>query len=106
VNRIEVLRSFIQANPKDPFPKYGLALELKNSGKLQDAAATFDDLMTTFPDYTPAYLHAGNVRVELGDKQRAREIYRRGIEACTRQGDHHARDEIEAALATIDGDPS
>ena len=37
MDRIEMLRQFIVANPKDPFPRYGLAIELKNQGRLEEA---------------------------------------------------------------------
>ena len=48
-------------------------------------------LMRDHPDYTAAYLHAGNVAMALGARDDAEAIYRRGIEACVRRGDTHAR---------------
>ena len=93
---------FAEANPKDPFPRYGLAIELKNAKRLEDAERTFSELMASFPDYTPAYLHAGNVLVELGRREAAAAVYRRGIEACARKRDGHAMSELETALATLE----
>ena len=101
MGRIEMLRQFIAANPKDPFPRYGLAIELRNGGQLEEAERSFAELMTAFPDYTAAYLHAGNVLVALGRRGDAAEVYRRGIEACTRKRDGHALGELEAALAAL-----
>jgi predicted Zn-dependent protease len=101
VDRIEMLRGFITANPKDPFPRYGLALELKNRGKLDEAADEFRTLMTDFPDYTAAYLHAGNVERERGERERAGEIYQRGIDVCGRRGDGHALSELRGALTSL-----
>ena len=66
LSRIELLRSFISQRPNDPFPKYALALEHKNSGRMQEAADAFATLMSAHPDYVPAYLHAGNTLVALG----------------------------------------
>ena len=51
-SRIEALLGFIQQKPQDPFPRYALALEYKNAGRLDEARATFDALMTAHPDYT------------------------------------------------------
>ncbi|HET6146201.1 MAG TPA: tetratricopeptide repeat protein [Polyangia bacterium] len=101
MSRIEALLGFIRANPQDPFPRYALALEYKNSGRLDDARATFDALMAANPDYTAAYLHAGNTLVALGLRDEARAIYQRGVEACVRRGDSHARGELESALASV-----
>jgi tetratricopeptide (TPR) repeat protein len=96
-----MLLGFIRAKPDDPFPRYALALEYKNAGRLDDARVTFGDLMAAIPDYTATYLHAGNVLVALGKREDARAIYERGIEVCGRRGDAHARGELEGALAAL-----
>ncbi len=101
--RIEQLMQFIEANPRDPFPRYGLALELRNAGRLEEAERSFDELMASFPDYTPAYLHAGNLLAQLGKRDAAAAAYRRGIEACARRRDDHARSELEGALDALVG---
>ncbi len=103
MGRIEQLREFIATSPKDPFPRYGLAIELKNGGQLDEASKAFAELMQLFPDYTAAYLHAGNVLVALGRKDEAARVYRTGIEASTRKRDTHAKGELEAALVELTG---
>jgi tetratricopeptide (TPR) repeat protein len=100
-SRIDALLGFIQQKPQDPFPRYALALEYKNAGRLDDARATFDALMTAHPDYTAAYLHAGNTLLALGLRDDARDVYQRGVEVCVRRGDAHARGELEGALASL-----
>ena len=55
--------------------------------------------MEAHPSYTAAYLHAGNTSVSLGRTDEARAIYVRGVQACVKAGDAHARGEIEGALA-------
>jgi tetratricopeptide (TPR) repeat protein len=103
MGRIEQLEQFIAQNPADPFPRYGLAIELKNGGLLEEAERQFSELIAIFPDYTASYLHAGNVLRQLGRRDEAGAVYRKGIEACTRRGDDHARSELEAALAALEG---
>lgn len=100
-SRIDMLLGFIRANPQDPFPRYALALEYKNGGRLEEARATFDALMTANPDYTAAYLHAGNTLVALGLRDEARAVYQRGVAVCGQRGDTHARGELEGALSTL-----
>ena len=105
-SRIEALKRFIAARPDDPFPRYGLALEYKNGGRLAEARDEFAGLMQAHPDYTAAYLHAGNVSVALGDRGEARAIFERGIAACVRRGDAHAKGELEGALGLLPPDQS
>jgi len=100
-SRIDSLLGFIQQKPQDPFPRYALALEYKNAGRLDEARATFDALMSAHPDYTAAYLHAGNTLLALGLRDDARAVYQRGVEVCLRRGDAHARGELEGALASL-----
>lgn len=102
MGRIESLREFIAQKPSDPFPRYGLAIELKNAARLDEAAAQFAELMEKFPDYTASYLHAGNVLAALGRRDEAAAVYRNGIEACVRKGDGHARGELEGALVALE----
>ena len=101
MSRIEALLGFIKQNAQDPFPRYALAMEYKNGGRLDEARAAFDELMTVHPDYTASYLHAGNTFVALGLRDDARAVYQRGIEACARRGDAHTRGELEGALASL-----
>jgi tetratricopeptide (TPR) repeat protein len=102
-SRIDKLRAFIAARPGDPFPRYALALEHKNGGALAEAWAVFEELIAHHPDYTAAYLHAGNTLLALGRKEDAREVWRSGVSACQRQGDQHARGELEGALMSVGG---
>jgi tetratricopeptide (TPR) repeat protein len=76
-------------------------MELKARGELNEAWATFEELIAKFPDYVPTYLMAGGTLVALGRKDEAADTYRKGIEVATRRGDQHARRELEAALAEI-----
>jgi predicted Zn-dependent protease len=99
--RTEILLGFIAQRPDDPFPRYGLAMEYKNAGQLNEAWDTFRMLLGEHPDYVPAYLHAGATLVALGRSDEARVVYQNGIAACSRRGDPHARGELEGALAGL-----
>ena len=100
-SRIDLLLGFIRQRPADPFPRYGLAMEYKNAGRLEESRQVFEELMATSPDYTAAYLHAGNVFLAMGRLDEARAVYQRGIAACVLRGDTHARGELEGALGTL-----
>jgi len=104
VSRIDQLRSFIENNPDDPFPRYGLALEYKNGGQLEEANRAFALLIERFPEYVASYLHAGSVLVSLGRKAEAKQIYHKGIEAARAKQDTHSQGELEDALNTLGSD--
>jgi tetratricopeptide (TPR) repeat protein len=100
-DRISKLLAFAQSRPQDPFPRYALALEHRNAGDHAQAWAVFERLLADHPDYTAGYLHAGNALVALARREEAREVWRRGVQACIAKGDQHARGELEAALADM-----
>ena len=101
MDRIATFKSFIARAPGDPFPRYGLAMEHKGHGQLEEAWTVFAELLDTFPDYVPTYLMAGGTLVALGRRDEAADIYRRGIETAGKKGDGHARSELAAALAEL-----
>ena len=101
MDRIATFKSFISRSPADPFPRYGLAMELRGRGELAEAWSVFGELLEKFPDYVPTYLMAGGTLVALGKKAEAADLYRKGIEVATRRGDQHARRELEDALAEV-----
>jgi tetratricopeptide (TPR) repeat protein len=102
VDRIATFQKFIERSPKDPFPRYGLAMEYKSQERFAEADAAFAELIASFPDYVASYLQAGEVKTKLGLPDDAKEILRRGIAAASAKGDGHAKKELEAALAELD----
>lgn len=103
MDRLAMLRQFVAQKPGDPFPRYGLAMELKKRGQLAEAVAEFRDLLARSPDYVPAYLMAGNTLVDHGDRAGAIDILTRGVAAARAAGDAHALGELESALAALEG---
>lgn len=96
--RLEALKNMVAQQPGDSFLRYGLAMEYKNAGDLEAALAEFRSLLGVNPDYSAAYFHGGQTLERLGRLDEARALYREGIEAATRKGDLHTRNEIQAAL--------
>ncbi len=101
-NRLEILTDLVNQNPGDSRTRYMLAMELANTGNLERAVAEYRAIIEADAGYIPAYFHCGQALARLGRTDEAREVYRRGIEACERAGDSHTREEIEEALAALD----
>lgn len=97
-NRLEILKGMVEQSPADSFLRYGLAMEHRNTGDLEGAVREFRALMAANPDYSPAYFHGGQTLERLGRLEEARELYEKGVEVTTRNGDQHARSEMQAAL--------
>ena len=97
-NRAEVLKSMLAQDPKNTFARYGLAMELVNTGMLEEAVAEFAALLESNPEYAAGYFHGGQTLERLGRIEDARTMYERGIEVTTRTGDGHTRSELQGAL--------
>lgn len=100
-DRLAMLRQLAERAPGDPFPQYGLAMELKKRGDHDGAVAAFTALADRHPGYVPGYLMFGNLLRELGRLEDARAIYDRGIAAAGVAGDSHAQGELQSARAEL-----
>lgn len=96
--RLEILKNMVAQKPGDSFLRYGLAMEYRNAGDLESATREFEGLIAADPDYAAAYFHAGQTLERLGSIEEARRLYLAGIEVTTRQGNQHARNELQGAL--------
>ena len=99
--RLDILRSMVEQKPEDSFARYGLAMELMNTGDLQASVGEFRKLLEFNPNYAAGYFHGGQTLEKLGRIEEAREIYRKGIEVTAATGDSHTQGELMAALQMI-----
>ena len=90
-----------EQNPRDAFSRYGLAMELANSGHLEAAAEEFFTLLRYNPNYAAGYFHGGQTLEKLGRPDDAKKLYREGIVVTTASGDAHTRAELQAALDSL-----
>ena len=98
---VEDLRRFVDLSPSDPFPRYGLAMQLRSDGRLEDAIAELAILVEKFPGYVPGHHQLGISLEQAGRIEEARAAYRAGIESAKRSGNRHAAEEMAAALQML-----
>jgi len=98
--RLAYLEKITSEGSKDPFAWYGLALEYKTLGRVDDAVRTFQALRDSTPDYVPMYLMCGQMLADAG-RAEAREWLEAGIAAAKAKRDSHALGELEAALDSL-----
>ncbi|UCF37118.1 MAG: hypothetical protein JSU96_20405 [Acidobacteriota bacterium] len=96
--RLERLKSLVAKRPAEPFPRYALALEYLKEEDGTSAITLFEGLINDHPEYVPTYFQFGQVLIDAGDSDRARQILEAGVAVALEQGDDHAASELTAAL--------
>lgn len=99
--RLAFLEQHVATGAADSFAFYGLAMEYRKEGRIDDAVATFAKLKEKDPDYLALYLMAGQTLIDAGRPAEARSWLETGIEVATRKGDGKTLGELESALATL-----
>ena len=100
--KLERIRAYAESHPTDPFAWYGVAMELRGLGRLEEAIEAFDKLVREFPAYVPTYLMFGFTLQAAGRSARAREIFEQGLAAAQKAGNNHAAGELQGALDTLE----
>lgn len=100
-SRLDMLEKLIAKGSEDPFVHYARCMELKSLGRASDALDAFRNLRERYPNYVPLYLMAGQIAVELGAADEAREFFAQGEQKAREAGDSHAQAELTRALATL-----
>lgn len=101
MNRIEILKGFLNENPSDSFSRYALALEYTKLGQDDDAVREFETVKDKDPGYVATYFQLGQLYQKLGRSHEAEKTFRTGIAAATKAGDDHTRSELEGALEAL-----
>ena len=99
--RRQKLEEFLAQNPKDAFSRYGIALECVKEGDLVAAEAHFHTLIESNPDYVPGYQMYAQTLAQHDRSKDAKAILTQGIQAAIRQGNQHARSEMESLLMDL-----
>ena len=101
MNRIEILKGFLEQDPSDSFSRYALALEYVKTGQQDDARREFESVRDRDPNYTATYFQLGQLYRTMGLKHEAEKAFRSGITVASRAGDSHTQGELEGALEAL-----
>jgi hypothetical protein len=97
IERVKNLEQWIVEDPKDPFNKYALAMEL--SGKdPQRVGLLFQELMTQHADYLPTYYIAAGFFLDQGNQPKAIQILESGIIVAKKQHNLKTEKELHSFL--------
>ena len=100
-DRLGKLKNLLGKNPANSFALYGIAMEYRSRGELERASKYFEELLNQFPGDRAAFMQQGLTLVGLGEVERARQVYEKGIRICEEAGDTHAVCELREALDTL-----
>jgi Tfp pilus assembly protein PilF len=101
MSRINILKGFLESDPKDSFSRYALALEYVKTNQHDDAVREFETVKANDADYVATYYQLGKLYQQLGKVHEAEKTFRTGITVATKLKDEHTRSELEAALEDL-----
>lgn len=95
-SRLEQLLAFYADDPQDPFLIYALATEYLalNPQKSKDY---YEILLKEHENYVGTYYHAAKLYDELGQKDEAERVYKKGLKISRQEGNMHAFSELQQA---------
>jgi predicted Zn-dependent protease len=99
--RRQKLEEMLLQYPNDPFTRYAIALEHLRENDLPAAESQFKALLEVSPDYVPGYQMYAQTLAQHNRADEARALLEKGITAAIRQGNQHARSEMEGLLAQL-----
>ncbi|MBK7850258.1 MAG: tetratricopeptide repeat protein [Bacteroidetes bacterium] len=105
MDRIELLKRYLQEDPDDSFTSYALSLEYIRLKDYQQAKSILVELNRKDPDYLAAYYQLGKVYESLQLTEEAVSVYEKGMLVARSQKNHHTFSELDTALKQIKGDP-
>jgi tetratricopeptide (TPR) repeat protein len=100
--RIEALKAMLVADPADGFALYGLALEYKAEGRLEEALPLLEHASILEEPQLYTFYQLGEVLIGLGEEDDAVSALEEGLRRCQEAGDSKAANEFAALLSTVD----
>ncbi len=100
--RVDALKSMLELNPNDGFALYGLALEYKADGLLEEELPLLERAATLEDPLLYTFYQLGEVLLGLGEDSEAAEALRTGLDRARTAGDMKALNEFEALLAMVE----
>ena len=101
MSRREQLEEMLESDPADVFLRYALAMQYVSEGDSAAGLERLQQLIDHAPKYVAAYFQKGQLLVQEGEIDSAKEILTRGIEVSREVGDTHAEGEMNDFLETL-----
>ena len=100
--RISALQGMLEADPDDPFALYGLALEYKAEGRLEEALPLLQRAAALEDPEVYTFYQLGEVLIALAEDEAASVALAEGLRRAGEAGDSKAVNEFAALLSTVE----
>jgi predicted Zn-dependent protease len=101
MNRIEVFKKMLEADPQNTTVRFGLANELIRNERFDEAVGELRTYLGEADDQGAAYGMLARTLEKLGQTEEARATYEQGIAAAQRHGHPGMAQEFELAVAEL-----
>ena len=101
--RLAKLLEFLESDPTDSFILYALATEYNSLNDIENAFKYYLVLINQHPDYVGTYYHLGKLYEKENQKDKAIEIYQKGMQTARTKRDTHALSELQGAYNSAAG---
>ena len=98
MNRIEVFEQMIVDDPSNTMVMFGLAKEYEKLGRHSDVIRVLEDYLSKSDDEGNAYGTLANAYALSGDREKAMETYRKGIDVSMAHGHPSMANEYRMTL--------
>jgi predicted Zn-dependent protease len=98
-NRIELFEQMLTADPGNTSVLFGLAKEYEKAGRDRDLIDTINRYLDNVDDEGNAFGMLAGAYERLGERDKAREAYQRGMETAQRHGHPGMAEEYRMTLA-------
>ncbi len=100
--QIARFKEVIELDPADVLGYFSLGNTYLDSGRKREAVETFEKAVAVDPNHSSSYYGFGLSLEALGDFEKARKIYNRGIQVAEARGDMMTQKKMESRLRALD----
>lgn len=97
-NRIEVFKEMLATDPENTMVMFGLAKEYEKLGQNADVIELLENYLAKSDDEGNAYGVLANAYAQSGDREKAVEIYKKGIDVSMAHGHPSMANEYKMTL--------
>lgn len=100
-SRRKQIEELLEAEPNDAELNYFLAMEYLSESKEDEAIQQLSRLVEIQPEYSASYLQLGQLLMQQGEEEQAKDILTRGVAVARKNGEEHAANEMSGFLAML-----
>ena len=101
-DRLKMIETMLETNPKDSFLHYAAALEHQKNGEIISAIKIIQKIIKNDPEYLASYYQLGKMLEERNKVEEAVEVYKSGKSVARKQNDMKTLGELSEALMLLD----